>query len=54
MQGRTTYIQPSQDSMHLAKDTIMIVQACHKLATTMEQPCCKVRNFCMGSVVNNT
>ena len=36
MQGCTTHTQPSQGCVQLAKDTIMIMQACHKLATIMQ------------------
>ena len=57
MQGCTTYIQPSQGCMHLAKDdhkvvcTLqMLMQGCHKLgcnklAARLPQP----RNFHMGN-----
>ena len=61
MQGCTTYIQPSQGCVHLAKDdhkvvcTLqMLMQGCHKLAATL-QGCNKLaarlpqpRNFHMG------
>ena len=62
MQGCTTYIQPSQGCVHLAKDdhkvvcTLqMLMQGCHKLAATL-QGCNKLaarlpqpRNFHMGT-----
>ena len=61
MQGYTTYIQPSQGCVHLAKDGHKVVctlqrlmQGCHKLAATL-QSCNNLaarllqpRNFHMG------
>ena len=61
MQGCTTYIQPSQGCVHLAKDGHKVVctlqrlmQGCHKLAATL-QSCNNLaarllqpRNFHMG------
>ena len=48
MQGCTTYIQPSQGCVHLAKDNHkvvctlqMLMQGCHKLAATL-QGCCNL------------
>ena len=67
MQGCTTYIQPSQGCVHLAKDdhkvvcTLqMLMQGCHKLAATL-QGCNKLaarlpqpRNFHMGNDIYGT
>ena len=49
MQGCTTYIQPSQGCVHLAKNDHKVVctlqmQGCNKLAARLPQP----RNFHMG------